>query len=149
MINFKMFVFTCAFLTTISACGGGSSNSGNPQPTTLDPLSCSGNRVWDLGESDNVQQAQQYISESSNQGLGVTRFPCTIFWEFVPGEPCATSFSYEAWIQEFNTEDLLQELGTSGGNLVAVENDGTRSTFVPAGVSLADLDSYPTCEFTF
>lgn len=145
-------LFIATILTAgLAACGGGggdgSGDNTNPDNivTNLQPLSCTGNRVWDGGESDVIEGATSLISESDGFQFTSSRFPCAAFWEFHPTENCSLVFNYEDYLAEFNQEDIFQTIGTSGANLFVNANNGVQVSGTPANVSLEDLNQLPDC----
>lgn len=148
MSKLSQFAISITTVLALSACGGGSSSGGNSNngDDSLAAMSCTGNRIWDFGESDFVVDATSYISETNGQTQD-SKFPCAVFWEYQPVLGCSLAFNYEAWLTEFDAEDILQTLGTSGANLVAVSNEGVRATGAPAGISITDLSGLPDCVF--
>lgn len=146
MENFKILTVIFAVFVTISACSDSSTAPGPGPDTSLGALSCDGERVWDFGASDVLSNATSYVSESrSVTGLGATRFPCTVFWEYSASENCSLAFSYEVYIGAFGLTDELRDVGTSGSSLVLVFNDDSRQSGAPANVSAIDLRSIPDC----
>lgn len=142
----SLFIATI-FTVGLTACGGGSSDTGNPDSfaSNLEPLSCFGNRIWDGGESDVIEGAISLIAESDGFEFTNSRFPCAAFWEFNPTENCSLIFTYEDYLEEFNLEDLFQNIGTSGANLIVTAFNGEQVSGTPANISLEDLNQLPNC----
>ena len=146
MNTFKTLALAFIAVATLSACSSDPSAPPVNTPTTLGALSCDGVRTWDFGASDVLSNTTSLISESQPiSGLGTTRFPCTVLWEFSASENCSLAFSYEQYLLTFNGDDVIREIGTSGSNLIIVGNDDTRLTGTPANVSATDLANLPDC----
>lgn len=149
MSSISSVVVSLFIVVALSACGSGSGNGSGSDISNLGALSCQGNRVWDFGESDEIQGAESYISETDGSEITTSRFPCAILWEYQPTVGCSLGFSYEEFIAQFELEDFVDTIGTSGANLVVVGNDvdSTSLTGTPANISITELFDVPDCEF--
>jgi len=146
MYRYRSAVLLLSFAVTLTACGGGGGSSDSASENTdLGALSCTGNRVWDGGESDVIEGALALVSETDGVTFENSRFPCAVFWEFSPTVNCSLAFTYEGFLSMFNQDDILESIGTSGANLVVTGTNGAELTFNPSNISLTQLDSLPDC----
>jgi len=147
MKSAKLILLLTTVLTAISACSDSSKPFRPGDNDNLDALSCDGIRTWDFGASDVLADTQSLVSESGPvTGLGNTRFPCTVLWEYNATFNCSLAFSYEQYLATFNEPDSVRSIGISGANLIVVGNNDVRVTGTPANISATDLAGFPDCQ---
>ncbi len=149
----KNFILSLVF-ATIAACGGGSGGDGDGStdssavvsPQSISQPACNGFRMWDFGDSDEIQNGTSFISESFGNDLSDSRFPCLAFWEYSPDANCSLAFSFEEYTAIFNIdEQLISQINVSGSNLVVVGTNGSELTGTPANLTVQELAALPDC----
>jgi len=150
-------IFLASALTTLIACGGGSGGEGSGTTGETGPSTivssqsisqpeCNGFRLWDFGDSDEIQNGTSFISESFGNDLSGSRFPCLAFWEFSPDANCSLAFSFEDYVSTFNIdEQLISEIVVSDTNLVVVGSNGSELTGTPASLTVQELSELSDC----
>ena len=117
---------------------------------SLVSLSCSGNRVWDAGESDTLAGATSYATETANV-LEITNsaFPCTAFWDYDPVTGCSDLYTYEGYRDTLalSGKDFdISQVGTFGADFFLVTTDGILAeASEPANISFTQLVTAPDC----